>query len=359
MPNFNMQKNINIFVKIIFVSAIILFLWACGISPQQKPNVSEIIIPSPTHTIIPATLLPIETLTPTVSPTQTSTPVPTLVAHEWIPSEPLIAFGGSGGDGGCGFEGTLPIRFTLLSNGELYVLDWNNDLSTYEIKSTTLSRQNTCNLLNSIDQAGFFDYDPSTYISDPQNWYPPILGAGTTHISVQAWKSNSVDLYALGSFISKMDELKKEQATPCTNCQVLEYPTILPSIRKTYQLLAKYEPANLEIYQSERIGLWVSAYAEKHDTVAWSLKSVKLSQIISPDGNFDNNPNSILTGANAKSVYELFNQSINVCGINVTEGDKVYRVFARPLLPNEYLSEPPIPSNSLSCTPSDGWVEIP
>ncbi len=346
-----MQKSINLFARIIFLSVVILFLWACSVSPQQKPFAVETVAPSLTHSIIPATLIPSKTFT------QTSTPVPTLITHEWIPNEPLIIFGGSGGDGGCGFEGTLPEGFTLLSNGELYVLNWNNDLSTYEIKSTTLSRQNTCNLLNSIDQAGFFDYDPSTYINDPEHWSPPIMGIGRTHISVQAWRSNSVDLYGLGAFINRTDEIKETWG--CGDCPDLQFPTILPSIRKTFQVLANYEPPNLEIYQSARIGLWVDTYAETSDTVVWSLKSIKLSQIVSPEGYIGDSPNIILTGADAKTVYQLFNQSINVCGINVTEGDKVYRVFARPLLPNEFLSEPPAPSNALSCTPSDGWVEIP
>jgi hypothetical protein len=352
-----MQKNINQFARITFLTVANLLLCACIVSRQQQPFTSETASPSLTYTIIPATLIPNETFVSTVSPTQTSTPVPTLVAHEWIPIEPLIAFGGYGGDGGCGFEGTLPIYFTLLSNGELFVLEWNNDLKTYEIKSTTLSRQNTCNLVNSIDQAGFFSYDPSTYISDPQNWWPPIMGSATTHITVQAWRSNSVDLYGLHSFINRKDEIKK--AGGCGDCPDLEFPTILPSIRKTFQLLENYQPPNLEIYQSQRIGLWIDTYAGTTDTIAWSLKSVKLSKLVFPDGSAGNDPNIILTGATAKSVYELFNHSINVCGMNVIEGDKVYRVFARPLLPNEYLSEPPIILNALSCTPSDGWVEIP
>jgi len=357
MSNFKLQKSINLLAKIIFIPLTTLVLWACSVMSSQQPNVGETIMPSSTYAIIPATLLPSETFTPTVNPTQTSTPVPTLVSHEWTPSEPLIAFGGFWGDGGCGFERELPIDFTLLSNGELYIRDWNKDSRDYEIKSMTLSRQNTCNLLNSIDQAGFFDYDPSTYIKNPENWRPPTLGAGNTHISVQAWRSNSVTLYNLDGFINRIDETKK--AWGCGDCPDLEFPTILPSIRKTFQLLANYAPANLEVYQSQRIGLWVSTYVETNDTVAWSLKSVKLSQIIFPDGYTGNNPNIILTGANAKSVYEFFNQRINVCGINVTEGDKVYRVFARPLLPNEYLSESQMPSTALSCTPSDGWVEIP
>ncbi len=307
-------------------------------------------MPLSTHTIIPATAFPSETFTPIVSPTQTSTPVPTLVSHEWSQSEPLVTFGSLGGDGACA---TTPIDFTLLSNGELYIVDWNNDLKAFEIKTTTLSRQNTCNLLNSIDQAGFFDYDPSTYVYEPHI----IMGGAVTYISIKAWRSNSVGLYALYDFIDNLDFIKK--AWGCGDCLDLGLPTVLPSIRKTYRLLSNYEPENLQVYQPNRIGVWVEVdkYTDKNNIPIWPLKSVKLSQIVFPEGHIGDDPNIVLTGANAKSVYELFNQSMN-CGINIVEGDKVYWVRARPLLPNEYPSESSIPT-VLSCTPSDGWVEIP
>ena len=57
---------------------------------------------------------------------------------------------------------------------------------------------------------------------------------------------------------------------------------------------------------------------------------MKLSQIISPEEEMNYDPKIILTGANAKSVYQLFNQKIDTNGISVTEGDTVYQVFARP-----------------------------
>lgn len=347
--------------KIFLIPFAFMLLWSCSVTQTQKPAVSETVIPSPVNTAIPTATLFSETYTPTTTPTQTSTPVPTLVAHEWTPIEPLISFGGFGGDGGCGLLDALPIRFTLLSNGELYILDWNSNSRTYEIKSSTLSRQSTCKLLNSIDQAGFFDYDPDTYISDPEHWYPPVMGAGHTYISVQAWRSKSVSLSGLGDFVDGVDEIK--EAWGCPNCPPLAFPTILPSLRKTYHLLANYKVENLGIYQSDRLGLWVDTRyiddAKSTDKINWPLKSVKLSKIIFPDTHEDNKPNAVLTGTNAKAIYQLFNQNIIQCGIFVTEDNKVYRVFARPLLPNEYLSETPKPSAVLSCSPADGWVEVP
>jgi hypothetical protein len=357
MPAFKISQNTNFVLKTVFFLIGVQFLISCSVSPQQKPETKENITPPSTYAIPPVTLPPEEIFTPTANPTQTSTPVPALIAHEWVPSEPLIAFGGSGGDGGCGFEGTLPFHFTLLSNGELYILDWSDDVGAYQFQTAVLTRQNTCNLLNSIDQAGFFDYDSSTYINEP-NWDPPIQGAGRAHISVQAWESNSVDLYGLGAFINQENEIRKSW-DECDNCPELQFPTILPSIRKTYQILANYDVSNLEIYQPTRIGLWVDAYADMDNAVVWPMKSVKLAQIVSLQGHIDDNPNIILTGADAKEIYKLFNESINTCGISVTEGEKTYRVFARPLLPTEYLEEPLALSATLSCAPSDGWMEIP
>src|SRR5258708_3301466 len=181
-----MRKTIKHFAIITFSALVFLVAPACGTSPLRGRNAPQTLALSATYVIINVTLLPSLTFAPTSSPTQVSTPVPPLVSHEWKQSDPLISFGGSGGDGGCGFKGYLPTGFPLLPNGQLYTLGWNGDFKTYEIETTTLSRQNTCNLLNSIDQTGFFDYDPSTYIRDPQNWFPPVLGAGTTDISVHA-----------------------------------------------------------------------------------------------------------------------------------------------------------------------------
>jgi hypothetical protein len=352
-------NNKNILPNILFIPFAILMLCACSVTPPNHPNLTVTLVPYSTYTTIHATPSPSETFTPITSPTKTTTPVATLISHEWIPVEPLVSFGGSGGDGRCGFESTLPIGFTLLSNGALFSLDWNDDIRTYEIKSTTLSRQKTCNLLNSIDQAGFFEYDPSTYIKDEINWYPPVQGVGKTLIAIRAWKSNSVDLYGLGFFINNSDKPIKLWEPNCSNCPNSDLPTILPSLRKTFQILASYEPSDMLIYQSDRLGVWVETYGEQSDVLAWPLNSVKLSKIVNTDDHISDSPNIILTGANAKSIYHLFDENINVCGINVKEGDRFYRVFARPLLPNEYLSEYPIYLTTLSCSPSDGWINMP
>lgn len=357
MSAFKIVKAATLSLKTALILPGMLFLISCSTSPRQSSEAEEIITPPATYTKLPAVTTSEKIFTPTINPTPTSTPVPALIAHEWTPNDPLITFGGSGGDGGCGFENTLPFQFTLLSNGEVYILDWSEDLSSYQLKVAVLSRQNTCNLLNSIDQAGFFDYDPSTYINEP-NWHPPIQGAGRTHISVQAWKSNSVNLYGLGAFINQENEIR-QALSECSTCPESQFPNILPSIRKTYQILGNYDVPNLEIYQPARIGLWVDLDTGPENALAWPIESVQLSRVILHQKDNKSSPNIILTGLEAKAAYQLFNNNINVCGINVIEGEKTYRVFARPLLPNEYLTEAIIQSETISCSSSDGWMEIP
>ncbi len=44
----------------------------------------------------------------------------------------------------------------------------------------------------------------------------------------------------------------------------------------------------------------------------------------------------ILTGEEAKRVYEALGESFDFKGTTVRDGDKLYQVFARPLLPNEF-----------------------
>jgi hypothetical protein len=357
--NFMNENNKNILSNIIFIPYAILMLCACSVTTQNHPNLTVTLEPSSTYTTIHVTPPPSGTFTPTTSSTQTTTPVATLISHEWVPRDPLISFGDTVGDGGFPFDDSLPLEFTLLSNGELFIINWNEDPTSYEIKSRTLSVQNICILLNSIDQTGFFDYDPSTYIKYPRTSHLPVMGAGYTKIAVQAWRVNSVSLYNLGGFINEMDKIK--EISNCNGCSFWNYPTILPSIRKTYQLLANYVYEDLKIYNSDRIGLWVEEdpFTDTNGSIPWPIKSVNLANLISPAEDWDDDPKIILTGSIAKTVYKLFNQKINISGINVTEGDKVYWVFARPLLPNEYLSEDKFASTAISCSPSDGWINMP
>ncbi len=301
--------------------------------------------------------------------TPTSTPVPPLVAHEWTQSEPLITFSRSeGGLRGFGFWDAYPIDFTLLPSGDLYVLRWDEHYSAAQILATTLSRQATCNLLNSIDQAGFFDYDPSSY-TDPSRYmtaYPDSLhpgerlmpgptDVGFTRISVQAWRANTVALYNLTGSLS----VERENQLKGTPAPV--FPNILPAIRDTFRLLDQYQPPDMHALEPGRLGVWLMGaykYDGTHDYMEWPLKSSPLAAAAS-EGRFGGGePSMILTGADATRVYDALGGNPPGGGTAIREGDKVYLVFARPLLPNEFNANP-LPEVSLSCSPADGWVQAP
>jgi hypothetical protein len=215
-------------LKILIFVFIAFLLAACGSTPAATaaPTVTETAeavatlknTPSSTPTRFHSvTSLP--TLAPTGTPTSvlTSTPVPTLVAHEISQSEALVVLESYGGDGVCHPIPNTP-ELILFPDGELFINRFSYEQQVFLKQRAQLSRQETCKLLNSIDQAGFFDYDPATYISDPVNW-PLIMGMDTTRITVQTWRSNSVDLYGLDDFIDD-----------CQGCDPSSFPVLLSSI---------------------------------------------------------------------------------------------------------------------------------
>jgi hypothetical protein len=341
----------------------LLLLAAC--TPAAGPTAAAIPSAIPTR-ISTSTVAPTVAASDTLSalatpiPTFTSTPVPSLVAHDWSQNEPVVTMNSTWFDGYCGFEDAYPIDFMLFPNGELYVVRRNDKLKADQIQTTVLSRQATCNLLNSIDQAGFFDYDPATYVRDPLKAHWPVMGAPSTQISVEAWRTNSVDLYALGWFTdpAQVEQMKKDWEPECGPCPDLDFPTILPALRKTSELLVQYRPADLHLYEPGRLGVWVVQNGEQAEAIEWPLKS-KPPALFSTSSEFaGKSPNMILTGADAAIAFKTLGKRFSVCGMSVTEGDAVYRAFARPLLPNEFNSSP-LPKVSLSCSPSDGWIQAP
>ena len=342
----------------LLLSFSLLILGAC--SPAVNAPAIPTAESTATSTALPPTGTAIPRTPPTLIPTATSTPVPPLVVHEWSQSETLVTTNSTWFDGYCGFEDAYPIDFALFPNGELYVVHWNDESAAHQIQTTVLGRQATCNLLNSIDQAGFFDYDPATYVRDPSDAHWPVSGAPSTQISVHAWRTNSVDLYALGWFIdpAEVEQMKKAWEPQCGACPDLDFPTILPAMRKTSELLVQFRPADLHVYEPGRLGVWVVANGERADALEWPLKSKTLAALNVSSEFADKNPRMILTGADAAIVYKMLGKRFSVCGTSIREGQAVYRVFARPLLPDEFHAAP-LPKISLNCSPSDGWIAAP
>jgi hypothetical protein len=228
-----------------------------------------------------------------------------------------------------GFLWALPADFTLLPSGDLYLLGTSDD-SGHMLLTTRLPRQATCHLLNSIDQAGFFDYDPASY----PGWGPTDMGS--TSISVHAWRANSVGLYNFAG------ALREETQYQATGTPLPAFPTILPAIRATYRLLDQYDvpPGALHPLKPERLGVWLLSAREPAGAkgyVEWPLSSHTLAALGLVPGNTygGGGPSMILTGEDATQVYDALGEGFSINGITVREGDKLYQAFARPLLPNE------------------------
>ncbi len=294
-----------------------------------------------------ALVLAVTACSPRVQPgAAASTRVPALTAHEWKQSEPLISMGYIPADAGCGFDAQLPADLTLLPDGRLYRLDVPTGQLKRQIKTATLSMQETCKLLNSIDHAGFFDYDPATYIVNPDQWTPPVLWAPTNTIAVKAWRSKAVSLYWLDGFVNGSEQMQAAQ----------QFPTVLPALRNTYNLLTQYEPSYSQIQQWERIGVWMDSNVQNGDAVDWPIDAFPASVPNVTEAGAQ--PSLILVQADAMAVYDLFDQRMDTCGITILHDRSYYRAFARPLLPNEY-PPAPLPAVSLSCSPADGLLEMP
>lgn len=171
--------------------------------------------------LLTSTRTPTRTSTKTL--TLTPTPIPTLEAHEWLPEDPLVILANRGGDGGSYYP--YPQMF---------------------IKK--LTRQEVCAFLNSIDQLGFFDHDPSTY---------------------------QVDRF--GRWIEKFPP-----------------PTILPAIRNTFSFLSNYMPDDFRIYQPEVLGVWVYDEIKHIQSVrTWPLEEPTLDYFLKnaqPDDTYSGLP---------------------------------------------------------------------
>jgi len=310
-----------------------------------------------------------KTNTPTIFsariPTLTGTPVPRLTAHSWNPEDILVEYGGSGGDGGPVYGDLLPGEFTLLSTGELFILNWDDESYGLSLEYISLPREAVCNLLNSIDQTGFLFYDPKTFVKDPEHWNSPIDGAGYGYININSWSNKHVTQYGLFSFITEGEHIKDIWAKDCGDCTFVEFPVILPALSNTYALLSSYRPAGMEVYIPNRLGIWIDEVVNYNDGHPWPLQAPRLSDIhvrgISLNYLDLSNlvPDLILSGEDAKLVFNLLDQNINYDGDVFIEGASGYLAFVRPLLPSEFKTDIDPLVDSLSCSPEDGWQTIP
>lgn len=330
--------------------------------------VTETRPPTVTPTATP-TLTP--SLTPQPSLTLTSTPVPPLQAHEWLPEVVLIQVDQRGGTR-SNSHFAIPPEFILYADGRLFLTDSLGEANSgyTQLLTKKLERQEVCSLLNTIDQNGFFDYEPDGYNEKAVGHL--VQDATSNLIQVNAWRSNQVNLLGLSSFLSNEQSFWNAwiagQCPDCTN-----YPEVSPALRKTYQLLDSYRPLDLKVYQPQRLAIWVYnrlARAGAPTAPNWPLRSPTLAKLYERTSTCPGNPygkSEILREEAAQDVYRLFSQPAQD-GLTFIEGEFTYKVYTRPLLPmegapgcNALYSKIPDPGltvepETLHCRPSDGVI---
>jgi hypothetical protein len=302
----------------------------------------------------------------TLTPSLTSTPVPPLKPYSWISEPVLIEFNSWGGDGCCGI--LAPPMLILYSDGKLFQSNWIeiNGENKLQVFYKQLSLREVCAFLNTIDQFGFFDYDPSTYRS-PDSDNMPIDGAPHFVINVNAWRKKDITPYALGSYIYSEGTWEED----CPECPSL--PPIPPSLRNTFNLLNNYPVEGAEIYNPDRIAVLIEQVDSDKKANEWPLTNPKLSDLFlrASQNTTTTGQELLITKDEARSVYDAVGQSIELYdGFLFHEGQLTYRLYVRPLLPFEAPAEldairSQIPSQSfenpglpLSCKPSDGILPI-
>lgn len=141
---------------------------------------------------------------------------------------------------------------------------------------------------------------------------------GNTVIKVDAWRSMETRAYALGWALNP------------PKIPGLEFPDMnVPSaLSETHRLLADYRPANLALYQPERIVLLIQRDDRLTDGEAWPLAAPSLQDLVAQarEGEL------ILDGQPAADVYAL----LGAGGTGTyRDGDDTYSITVRPLLPLE------------------------
>ena len=323
--------------------------------------------PSKIPTRPTATMIYFPIITPmTLTPSLTSTAVPPLKPHGWISEPILVELNTWGGDGCCGIP--TPPLLILYSDGRLFQSTFVEMNGEYRIQVflRQLSQSEVCAFLNTIDQFGFFDYDPSTYRS-PDSDYMPIDGAPHYVINVNAWRKKNITPYALGSYIYSEATWSED----CPECPSL--PPIPPSLRNTYNLLENYPIEGAEIYNPDQIAILIERFDSEINTVEWPLSNPKLSELFTRASHnaAATGQELVLTDEEANLVFEAVNHSIDIYdGYLFNEGQQTYKLYVRPLLPfeapaDQYAIRSQIPSQGfenpslpLSCKPSDGILTI-
>lgn len=239
----------------------------------------------------------------------TSTPTRHPKTYQWDANPVLIqVYEGPGymePDEAWGF---IP-RLLVYSDGHVIVSSQGSGLAMQSFE-TYISPTEVCSLLEKIDQAGFFDFDKDTYQA------PDILDGVSTLISVDAWRSKSVDVY------------------------MLSRATAVPSVlEKVSSLLLSYHPQKLIPYQPDRVALFINdrlvgAYPDaNHPDTSWPASLPSLESVTPILGSKEERFKILVFDGNAATEITKFFG--NAPYKNIVDDRELYFARFKPVFPYE------------------------
>jgi hypothetical protein len=214
-----------------------------------------------------------------------------------------------------------------------------------------------CQLVNTIDRAGFLDADPAAFS----------LPGGTgmsIHLSVWVDVENHVDIPDLDRWIENPNWYGS--FTGCPNC--FSPPQIDPAFIDLYRLLTAYPISSLSGFQAERLAVWLTQPVIAGVPQEWHPDLIPLSKLADRAACPADpaRPQAvILDGATARGVSSFLSSSGE--GVPIfSENGRLWQVHSRWLLPYEMPQScergpglyPPPNSNTQSwqCAPEMGSI---
>ena len=302
---------------------IIIFTFGCTTKDSPSSTIPNVTVPtiSPTKvlTITPAaTLEPTHTLTAVSSTTM----VPTLIATSIpLPLEPLLlfptvtpnyveyetkqiflSFGGYGGDGGSNtdaYYGRFTPSLIIYGDGQ-FILREGIYRESITFSEATLTPAEMCALRQQIEATGFLEPPEEFFTQSRES-----AGAGELIIQVE----NSVY-----SFYGPQAQY------------------LVDNLERGIELIENYRPPKpLVFYTPIYLRLWIEKATPNEQTmpIMWPSELPELEQLWS-----DRGQNIILVeGEWVEPILNLFSQQLTRKFFK--EGDNVYAIIARPLLPHE------------------------
>jgi tripartite motif-containing protein 71 len=229
----------------------------------------------------------------------------------------------------------LVLRKEFIKVGDDYkeVL-WEGKLTTPEL----------CALLVRIESDGFFDFAPSDYVPSESTHQ------STARIVVRGWRHQEIEAYGL--------RLAVESG----------YKDGMPEgLKETYTWLNNYMPPNATRYVPERLQVYIESrdYLEGSAVPLWNIDGLSLTDILLDHGSIplDGNVSAFLevAGDDIEPWWNAFGETRDQ---NFREGNRIYGVGVRPILPYEQLKLAPsaawnvadfakTPTAEMDCTSPD------